>query len=324
MKTQKQKSILFVKIAGIGDVVMSLPAFHALQDRGKVTWVVGKSAKQLVKALTDVENVIVIDDRKLLFGSFFQKVWVVLSLYLKIGGRKFDEIYIGHVDKRYHFLTFFTQRGRQSSFKDFKLSQEVYMPLEYMKLIGEKTEGLGNLNWPRLSLPRLSVPYSDIILAPGGSPKVEPGKNLRMWPITNYVSLAENLINKGYYVSIIGSKSDQWMLNYFSHLKITNFCGMYSLPEVLSIMKKAKAIVTHDSGPMHMGVLAGIHVFSIFGPTNPKHFTPENERVHVFWEGKKLNCCPCYDGKSYAKCFDSLCTKKTTPELVFEKICETI
>ena len=64
--------ILIVKLSGIGDVVLSLPALHAIRQANpgaKISFLVGNAAAPLLFNHPDVDEVLSIDDT-VCTGSF--------------------------------------------------------------------------------------------------------------------------------------------------------------------------------------------------------------------------------------------------------------
>ena len=71
------KKFLIVKIGAIGDVIMALPMLEAIMKENtnvKICWVVGSGAADIVKQFC-VDEVIAIDDIKLLGGIIFDKIF---------------------------------------------------------------------------------------------------------------------------------------------------------------------------------------------------------------------------------------------------------
>ena len=74
-------------------------------------------------------------------------------------------------------------------------------------------------------------------------------------------------------------------------------------------LSRMDTVVTHDSGILHLAILLRRRVVALFGPTDPSGRVPQNSygRVRIFWYGSSISCCPCYDGKTFAKCDNNLC-----------------
>lgn len=327
------KTFLIVKIAAIGDVIMALPMAVEIKRRypdSHITWICGKSVKSIVE-MAPVDEVITLNEKKLLTGSKTEKIIEVIKAWKKIGFRHFDQITIGHADPRYQILTKLTLAIKITSFnhtigKTWPIPSRHHTD-EYVRLVNEdmnKKRPIPAFQYSPLKDnlidTALAGSHKIITLTPGGAKNLLADDFCRRWPINNYVELAIKLINKGYIVVISGAKSDEWILPYFSGLNIVNMVGKTDLNQLLYLFSKSDFVVTHDSGPMHLAGMTKCHLIAIFGPTNPYEKIPRRKNVYFFWNHKQYSCCPCYDGKSYAKCSDNICMKEISADDILTKI----
>lgn len=94
-------------------------------------------------------------------------------------------------------------------------------------------------------------------------------------------------------------------------IKIYNACGKFSLNESAHIVSKARLVVTHDTGLMHIAAAFKKPIVSIWGNTVPSfgmfpYFGYNNLKSNVapqsvLLENRKLSCRPC-SKIGYAKC----------------------
>ena len=88
-------------------------------------------------------------------------------------------------------------------------------------------------------------------------------------------------------------------------IKVYNACGKYSLAESADLVQKAKLIVTHDTGLMHIAAAFKKPIISIWGNTVPAFGMGPyygNEAVsHELSEVSHLGCRPC-SKIGYNKC----------------------
>jgi len=98
-----------------------------------------------------------------------------------------------------------------------------------------------------------------------------------------------------------------------------NLGGKTSLPVLAEIYKSARAVITTDSGPMHLAAAVGTPVIALFGPTDPARTGPYGKGHTVI--RSNLPCSPCL----LKKCSTKECMEKITPEQVYaavERICQ--
>lgn len=78
--------------------------------------------------------------------------------------------------------------------------------------------------------------------------------------------------------------------------------GKTSLIQLAGLMKKSEAVLTNDSGPMHIAALTGSKIFALFGPTSPDLTGPYgNDHRILRAEVPCLNCMKriCPAGEKY-------------------------
>lgn len=96
--------VLILKFGAIGDVVMAIPAAHALYQRGaQIDWVCGPAVAPLL-ALYPWIRTIVVDDRAILKGAPAQRMASIANLWRKIAGKKYDLCATLYYDRRYRLL----------------------------------------------------------------------------------------------------------------------------------------------------------------------------------------------------------------------------
>ena len=331
------KTFLIVKLSAIGDVIMALPMAVEIKKKypdSRITWLCGESVKSLVQ-MAPVDEVITLDEKKLLAGSKADKISEVLKTWKKLGNRHFDRIAIGHADKRYQLLTWPVQAKKTTSF-DHTIGKTWPIPSrhhtdEYVRLVLDDMDKKRTIPAFRINPDKdgfidsiLREADKIVTLTPGGAKNLLADDFCRRWPIENYVDLTGKLINNGYTVVLSGAKSDEWILPYFSGLNIINLVGKTNLNQLLYLFEKSAYVVTHDSGPMHLAGMTNCHLIAIFGPTNPYEKVPRRKNVYLFWNHKQYSCCPCYDGKSYAKCSDNICMKEISANQIYNYILDVL
>jgi heptosyltransferase I len=97
-----------------------------------------------------------------------------------------------------------------------------------------------------------------------------------------------------------------------------------TLREFAAMTKQAEFLLTHNSGPMHMGAAVGTPVFALFGPVSPDRWTPQVNPNLVFY--KKLECSPCNVSSRKEECFqgNSECKRLILADEVIDGIVKTL
>lgn len=323
--------ILIVKIAAIGDVVMSLPLLTSLRTKypkAKITWICGKTVAPLIEATEMVDKIIQVDEKKLLKGSFFTKLVSLFSIWLKIFGKRFDMSFRLHADYRYKAIDWPIFCKNRKSWGDKKNRSHPisgrYHALESLALNqSEESPWPDDFQFPNLKLPSVQL-KADILIAPGGAKNVLADDLQRRWPIKHYAGLIHLLNKHSITVAVIGSTEDAWVIPFLQGCRYNNWLGKFDLLETISCLKNSRLFITHDSGPLHLAKLARCKTFALFGPTNPFEKVSHKEDIKVFWGGEELFCRPCYNGKTYASCKNNLCLSNISPETIYKEVLQTL
>lgn len=322
------EKLLIVKIAAIGDVVMSLPLlsyFKKEYPHLHITWISGEAPAPLLGQTGLIDELIVIDEHKLFKGSLWEKFLEVYRVWKALKIQIFDLVITAHIDLRYRLFTLFTYAKKRRQFKRPPARSALvpgrYHTHAYLALAsGKEGPHIPLAPFPSFTSSSLPQNPSWVALAPGGAKNVCADDAQRRWPIEYYVSLAQKLSQKGFEIILTGSSSDAWILPYFEGVPCKNEVGKTTLLQLLDLYQQCALLITHDSGPLHLAKLVACPVLALFGPTNPyEKVSPATEKITVLWGGEHLPCRPCYNGKVFASCTNPLCMKSLTAESVFEK-----
>ena len=325
-------NILIIKLAAIGDVLMSTTMLSAIEEKypgSHITWVCGQTVRPILEVYP-IDELMSIDEKALLTGSQWDKMSQILSLWKRLAGRHYDLVVLAHSDARYRLLTWGIQGRRVVQFNAIG-NHKIPVPGryhgdEYARMILEVDDYAMEASYPP-ALPRdVSGLYPlvkkegkpIIVLSPGGAKNTMRDDGCRRWPVEHYVSLAKKLLTQGYELVLTGATSDAWVEPYFEGLPLLNLVGQTNLLETLSVFTQADLLITHDSGPLHMAVVSRVPIIALFGPTMPQEKLPQADWIHVLWNPSKLPCCPCYDGKNYAPCDYNQCLEDIGPDTVVD------
>jgi heptosyltransferase-2 len=157
-------------------------------------------------------------------------------------------------------------------------------------------------------------------MVPGGTKNVLGEQVLRRWPIENYVRVGRQLLDRGWEVILLGGPDDHWVRPHFQQLPVTDWIGKLSLPEVVVACDDCDAVISHDTGPMHLAGLSKACLIGIFGPTDPATFLPRRPFSLAVWGGHGFACRPCYDGRNFASCQFNGCMHQVLPEFILREL----
>ena len=159
-----------------------------------------------------------------------------------------------------------------------------------------------------------------IALVPGGASNMLRQQTLRRWPAESYAALARAFLERGWEVVLLGGPDDVWVRTHFAGLQLMDRIGELTLPQVISAMDGCDAVVSHDTGPLHLAGLSRAAVVALFGPTDPGSFMPQRPGVAGIWGGEGFACRPCYDGRNFPECADNGCMQQIRVEMVVAQL----
>ena len=144
-------------------------------------------------------------------------------------------------------------------------------------------------------------------------PGAEYGPTKR-WPASHFAELANHLAQQlpNANIILLGSKSDHELAEAIlqqsqDSVKIHNWCGNTSLDEAIALIGVAKAVVSNDSGLMHIAAALKTPQIAIFGSSDPAHTPPLSENAKVIW--LNLPCSPCHKKEcplGHLKCLNDI------------------
>jgi len=137
-------------------------------------------------------------------------------------------------------------------------------------------------------------PDSIYVMCPGA----EYGPSKR-WPTEHFAVLTQALItqNSNNQIILLGSKSDHALAQEITSQarqadNIHNWCGNTSLDEAIALIGMSKAVVSNDSGLMHVAAALRIPQVAIFGSSDPAHTPPLSDKAKIIW--LNMSCSPCH------------------------------
>jgi heptosyltransferase-2 len=321
---------LIIKFGAIGDVLMAVPAAHALYQQGtQIDWVCGQAVAPLL-ALYPWINPILADDRAILTGGSAARARALLTLWKMLAGRRYSLCATLYYNPRYRLIAWPILSPRKVMLshtdREFKLLPGRHHTDEYARILLNATDNVRELPLAPIrpsSLPPSPLPGDGrprIVLAPAGARNMMRDDALRRWPAENYVQLARELVGLGFDVVLTGGPDDQWVVPSFAGIPVTNFIGKLSLVELLALFDESDVVITHDTGPLHLAGVTRAGIVTIFGPTDPRGRLPQRLGTLAIWGGEGFACRPCYDGVNFAPCTDNKCMKQVTVPMVLEQV----
>ena len=146
----------------------------------------------------------------------------------------------------------------------------------------------------RAALTRLNrnLPGTPVL---GLCPGAEYGPAKR-WPAENFAEVAKAGLAKGWEVWLFGSIKDKPETDAVQSLtqnRCFDLAGKTTLEEAIDLLSLTAAVVSNDSGLMHVAAALDRPVVALYGSSDPKHTPPMSSKATVLYLG--LSCSPCFE-----------------------------
>jgi heptosyltransferase-2 len=116
------------------------------------------------------------------------------------------------------------------------------------------------------------APGTYVVFAPGAA-----YGSAKQWPPDRFAELASLIIrHTDWQVVLVGSHADQGVCAAIAAAepRLVNLCGQTDLAALARILADARAVVTNDSGAMHLAGAVAARVIAVFGATNEHRTSP--------------------------------------------------
>lgn len=169
-----------------------------------------------------------------------------------------------------------------------------------------------------ITLPRLGLDRSRPIIAFCPGAEFGPAKR---WPTRHFATLAKNLIDHGRTVWIFGSDKERALGEEIvagtgGSAHCINLAGRTELGGAIDLMALADAVVSNDSGLMHVAAALGRPLVALYGSSSPEHTPPMAAAARILRTG--IECSPCYQRTcplGHFKCMNELAPERVMTEI---------
>lgn len=160
------------------------------------------------------------------------------------------------------------------------------------------------------TLPQVPV----LALCPGA----EYGEAKR-WPVEYYAEVARAATAQSWQVWLFGSAKDipvTHEINRLSNMACLDLGGKTQLGEAIDLMALCTAVVSNDSGLMHVAAALDKKLIALYGSSDPHHTPPMSSKAIIEYLG--LSCSPCF--KRECPLGHLNCLKMISPDRVIQAI----
>lgn len=139
----------------------------------------------------------------------------------------------------------------------------------------------------------------------------------KQWPASYFAAVANEKLSHGWDVWIFGSKNDAAFAQQIAentNNRCVNLAGKTQLSEAIDLLSQVSAVLTNDSGLMHISAALDRPVVALYGSTSPDFTPPMSENATILRAPVDLPCRPCFKRECPLVHHD--CMKKLVPDQV--------
>jgi heptosyltransferase I len=291
--SEPPESLCLLRLSAIGDVTHVLPLIATLRQfwpQTRITWIIGKLEHQLVRQLEGVEFIVFDKSRG---------IDAYRELKQRLRGRHFDVLLAMQVALRANLLGRLIPAdlrlgfdpARARDFHSLFVNARIQGPPRVHVLDGFfqflETLGIGGrrMDWllraneqERAWAAEQIAGEPTVVINPCSSAR---RNNYRNWPAGRQARVIDWLHERDIRVILTGGPDAAERA--FAD-EITRLCrqapqnrvGQTTLGQLLALLEQARALVAPDTGPAHMGTVAGIPVIGLYASSNPLRTGPYN------------------------------------------------
>ena len=141
----------------------------------------------------------------------------------------------------------------------------------------------------------------------------------KRWLPEYYADVATQKLKDGWQVWLLGSAKDKAIsdrINQLADQQCLDFCGKTSISEAVELLSLADAVVSNDSGLMHVASALNKKLIAIYGSSDPNFTPPLSDNAKIVTLG--LDCSPCF--KRECPLGHTRCLTDIKPERVLAEI----
>ncbi len=319
--------ILVIKPSSLGDVIHALPFLKAMKDRfpeSSVDWVISRGLEGLLTGNPLIRTRILINkDHWKNFREIPETVSEFSSLRRILRSASYDIVVDLQGLLRSAVIAWIAKGKETVGFTDAREGSRYFytkkIPARSSHAVDRCLEVAGSLGadsgHPEFPLYPSSKSIASVRQKAGGLKKyivIVPSARWesKRWPAVKFADLA---MRTSFPCIIAGSIHDRPMAEIIMKRisnkaagcrtdnpvsgsgEIIDLCGKTSLSELIALISGATAVISNDSGPMHIAAALDIPTVAIFGPTDPLKTGPYRWKTksHLAVVSSGLQCSPC-------------------------------
>ena len=283
----KMQRILVIKLGALGDIILTMDAFHAIRahhPRARLTLLTRPQFVSLTQKMPWFDEVIAdpspkalqigrwLGLRRMLRNGGFQRVYDLqgndrTGMYFRLFGKKSGE-WCGPAKGCSH--------QRHDHRRDPVPAAE--RQLRFLESLDVPRAGRADTTWLTGDITALALPETYVVLIPGCAPQ-HPHKR---WPAAHFEELANQLKTRGIATAAVGTAVDQEAI---AEIRTTaphviDLAGKTDIGQLAEVARQSAGVVGNDTGPIHIAAITGAPTLVVMsGKSDPVRMTPHGPDV---------------------------------------------
>jgi len=314
---------LVVRLGSLGDIVHALPAVASLRDafpQARIDWLVEARWAELLELNPDLSNVFSVDTRAWRRAPLSPATWRGIgalrhtlreasydaaidfqglyksAVLARMSGAQRRIGFAGSVAKEAGAARFYTEKVQPPAFAKASAGRPAGVHVIEMNRALAQAAGAGETP-VRFALATSAEDEAAVeemlrahhlnefvVLSPGG------GWGSKCWPVERYSALHNTLAReRGWRTVINAGPGEEKLVSAFqAQARVTKPVHLtLTLRQLVALLKRAKGLVSGDTGPLHLAAALGIPVVGLYGPTDPVRNGPYGARAVVLHHREK-------------------------------------
>ncbi len=281
------EKILVIKLGALGDIILSMDAFHAIRKNhpaARITLLTRAPFVSLAEKMPWFDEVIRDPNPKLLQVH----KWLALRTTLRAGA--YSRVYDLQGNDRtcFYFKLIAprrpewcgTAKGCSHQRPDHRRDPvpAAERLLRFLESVDVPRAGPADLSWFTGPVDALDLPEDFVMFIPGCAPQ-HPHKR---WPPAHYAELAQILAERSLATVAVGTAVDQPAIDEIRAAApfVINLAGKTDIGQLAEVARRSKGVVGNDTGPIHIAAVTGAPTLVLMsGKTDPARMTPHGPDV---------------------------------------------
>lgn len=314
-RTVRVRTIVMVKLWGVGNLVMIIPMIRAVRQAfpdARIHFLTIDRNAEFLETLPDLDSIITLKSRGALTSLLdlihlpFKLVGLRPDLYLDFEQFLRVTAIIGLLSGAPQRVGLKTPGQARAKLYNIKVPYRLdrHMTLTFGDVV--RSAGVDTSGYPSLEVPRSvdAAARVDTLLADwdqteGPLVAMHPGSGdnfpARRWPIENFAHVARRLHDEaGARIVLTGTAPELTLADRFRRISTAPaLCLMSQLTllELVEFLSRVDLLITNDTAPVHIGSALRLRLIALYGPNTPDLYGPLNDEARPFY--LRFPCSPC-------------------------------